>query len=1179
MESSAMDSERWQNVERLYHAAMEREESQRAAFLAGACGGDEALLHEVESLVSYGGRSGKFIEGSALELVAPALAEDESDGIDPAEDEDHISANMIGKQIAQYQIVDQLGQGGMGEVYRAVRADGQYQKQVAIKLVRAGQDSRSVINRFKNERQILAGLDHPNIARLIDGGATDEGVPYFVMELVEGQPIDKYCDSHKLAIPARLKLFLQVCSALQCAHQRQIIHRDIKPSNILVTAEGVPKLLDFGIAKILDSDVLPRVAGAVALTQTFRAFTPKYASPEQIKGDPITAASDVYSLGVLLYELLTGHRPYRFKTPTPAEIEKVICEEEPLKPSTVVTRVEEEILADGTTSSITPEEISGAQDSDPKQMRGCLLGDLDAIVMMALRKEPHRRYASVHDFSEDIRKHLEGLPITARPSTIWYRGAKFVRRHRELTLSALIFLVLLSSLSIWEARRASIQRSERQISSSRPNLRRSVAVLGFKNLSGRPDAAWLSTALSEMLTTELAAGERLRTVPGEDVAHTKIDLSLSDEDSLGKETLARLHKTLGTDFVVLGSYFDLGKAAQGQIRLDLRLQDTAAGETIVSISETGSEVQLLDLVSRTGEQLRWKLGVGAVSPAEVAGVRASLPSNPEATRFYSEGLAKLRVFDFLGARASLQKAVAADPNFALAHAALAEAWSNLGYDPKATDEAKKATDLSGNLGREDRLAIEGRYRTINHENDKALEIYKSLFTFFPDNLDYGLHLIDAQFEMGNVKDSLATLGLLRKLPLPLGEDPRIDLAEALLAAFSAPLEKPTAAARAAAKGIELGERLVVAKARAREGHQWALLGQPDRGLALSEDARAIYEAVGDRYEAGFTNVEIAQTYYTLGNFVAAKRSAQEALVVAREIGSYELLTSSLNGLGNILRSEGDLVAARTAYKESLDTARELNPKMWKDRIVSLDHLAEIEFAQGNLSGAMQLWGQLLALSQEAGGQEGSGRALTGMGDILFAKADLPRARQRYTEGLRLLTQMGWRYKIAKGQLLLASLSIEEGHPAEVEGTVRQAREQFQSQKSEDGQILATAVLVRALLAQGKFPEAQKELDDSAAVAAHLQYRCTALDYAIADAQTRAAMGKAADAKQELESTLEQTRKYGFVPEQFEARLALGEIQMKSGESAAGRAILAALEKDAKAKGFLLIAHKAASAIR
>jgi serine/threonine protein kinase/Tol biopolymer transport system component len=439
MENTAMDSERWQNVERLYHATLECEERQRDAFLTSACCGDETLRREVESLVSYGKRTTEFIEGSALEVVAPALAREEDSG----SDECQIIGKMIGKRISQYRIVEHLGSGGMGEVYRAVRADDQFQKQVAIKLLHAGEASGFVVGRFKRERQILASFDHPNIARLLDGGATEEGVPYFVMELVQGQPIDKYCDSNKLGIATRLKLFLQVCSALEYAHQHQIIHRDIKPSNILVTAEGVPKLLDFGIAKILDTEALPGVAGEVGKTQTmFRAFTPEYASPEQIKAEPISTGSDVYSLGVLLYGLLTGHRPYRFKTRTPLEIERAICEEEPLKPSTLVTLMEEQTLADGTTTSITPEEVSGARGSNPKQMHSCLLGDLDAIVMTALRKEPQRRYASMHDLSEDIRKHVDGLPITARPSTIAYRGTKFIRRHRELAVSALVFLVL-----------------------------------------------------------------------------------------------------------------------------------------------------------------------------------------------------------------------------------------------------------------------------------------------------------------------------------------------------------------------------------------------------------------------------------------------------------------------------------------------------------------------------------------------------------------------------------------------------------------------------------------------------------------------------------------------------------------------------------------------------------------
>src|SRR5467141_3227854 len=270
--------------------------------------------------------------------------------------------------------------------------------------------------------------------------------------------------------------------------------------------------------------------------------------------------------------------------------------------------------------------------------------------------------------------------------------------------------------------------------------RRSVAVLGFKNLSGRPDEAWLSTALSEMLTTELAAGEKLRTIAGENVARTKIDLSLADADSYAPDTLARIRKNLGTDYVVLGSYLALGRDSGRTLRLDLRLQDAAAGETLTSVSASGAEAEVSDLVARTGAVVREKLGAGAISAAEAAAVRASLPSGPEAARLYSQGLAKLRVFDAFAARDLLQKAVAADPNHALAHAALAAAWSALGYDAKAKEEAKSAFDRSGNLTRENRLAVEARYRQMTRDWQRTVEIYQTLWNFFPDNVDYGVML-------------------------------------------------------------------------------------------------------------------------------------------------------------------------------------------------------------------------------------------------------------------------------------------------------------------------------------------------------------------------------------------------------------------------------------------------------
>src|ERR1700674_2717873 len=304
--------ERWNEVKDKLHEALQLEPTPRSAYLAELGAVDPDLQRELESLIAFHERTGTDFLNAPLGQVPSALASQVAPDA------------LLGRRVGSYQIMGQIGVGGMGEVYRAFRADDEYKKQVAIKLVRAGQNSDFVVNRFKNERQILASLDHPNIARLLDGGTTEEGVPYFVMELIEGHPIDEYCDAHKLPTTDRLKLFLQVCSAVQFAHQHLFIHRDIKPSNVLVTSDGVPKLLDFGIAKILEGSA---VAAPFEPTLTvLRVLTPGYASPEQIKGEPITTASDVYSLGVVMYELLSGHSPYRVASRTPHELSRAVCE-------------------------------------------------------------------------------------------------------------------------------------------------------------------------------------------------------------------------------------------------------------------------------------------------------------------------------------------------------------------------------------------------------------------------------------------------------------------------------------------------------------------------------------------------------------------------------------------------------------------------------------------------------------------------------------------------------------------------------------------------------------------------------------------------------------------------------------------------------------------------------------
>jgi eukaryotic-like serine/threonine-protein kinase len=352
-------------------------------------------------------------------------------------------------RLGNYKIIKEIGRGGMGAVYLAERADEQYQKRVAIKLIKRGMDTDSVLRHFRNERQILANFDHPNIARLFDGGMTESGLPYFVMEYVEGVPLDEYCDAHALSITERLKLFREVCAAVSYAHRHLVIHRDIKRSNILVTAEGLPKLLDFGIAKILQQG---DGAEPLATMTGLRLMTPEYASPEQVRGEAVTTASDVYSLGVVLYELLTGQLPYRFASHSPNDMARAITEQEPTRPSTAVGSNR------GQQSEIINHKL--------------LRGDLDNIVLMALRKEPVRRYRSVEQFSEDIQRYLEARPVVARKDTIPYRAGKFVRRNRAVTAAgALVLLSLVGGIitATWQAHRAKAEqaRAERRFNDVR----------------------------------------------------------------------------------------------------------------------------------------------------------------------------------------------------------------------------------------------------------------------------------------------------------------------------------------------------------------------------------------------------------------------------------------------------------------------------------------------------------------------------------------------------------------------------------------------------------------------------------------------------------------------------------------------------------------------------------------
>ncbi len=497
-----LDPERWRRLEELFTAASELPKSERGGFLAEACAGDQALRLEVEELIAASDGSQTRIEHAvrgAFELAA-------------------VETDPERERIGPYRILREIGRGGMGTVYLAERDDEHYRQRVAVKVVRRGPDSGELRRRLRQERQILANLDHPHIARLLDGGNTEDGAPYFVTEVVDGEPIDRYCQRRRLSIADRLELFLEACAAVQYAHRNLIIHRDLKPSNLLVTGDGTPKLLDFGIAKLLD----PETPGAAATVTGASRLTPEYASPEQLRGEPLTTATDVYSLGVLLYELLAGRRPHAAESGRQLELLRAICEVEPERPS----------------AAARPE------------LRRRLRGDLDTIVHKALRKEPERRYATVEQLAADVRRHLDGLPIAARADSFGYRLGKFVRRHRgAIVATAAAMLAIVALVSFYTVRLAA--ERDRALAEERE----SAQVVDFLR------------QLFENADPGRSRGEEITARELLDQGAERIAAGLEDQP----QVQAELMDLMGTIYTTLGLYEPAGELLEAALATRRRL--------------------------------------------------------------------------------------------------------------------------------------------------------------------------------------------------------------------------------------------------------------------------------------------------------------------------------------------------------------------------------------------------------------------------------------------------------------------------------------------------------------------------------------------------------------------------------------------------------------------------------
>lgn len=1164
----ALTPQQWETVKDLFEAALEKPAAARPIFLA-AVSGDSAVVHEVERLLANHDQAGTFLSSPAVAAVASKS--------------DASPSLSAGDVLAErFRITRFIARGGMGEVYEA--EDIELRERVALKSIRTEllRDPHAV-ERFRREVHLAKKVTHPNVCRIFDlfrhqpsgsGEAKSSNSLLLVaMELLQGETLaDRLRRESRMRTQDALPIAQQMAAGLGAAHDAGVLHRDFKPGNIvLVPGERGTRavITDFGLALRSKKEDLSQGIPVTGTGQTLG--TPAYMSPEQVEGKDLTPASDVYSLGLVLYQMITGTRPFEESTALSMAVRRI--KEDPTPPHTLVP------------------------DVDPRW---------EKVILHCLQRDPKLRFQHAGEVGRALGGEI-AIPSAKGRTLRWLVAA-------ALVVGVAVMLIL--GLRMRTKPAAVNQPAPGKALKARP----SAAVLPLKNLSGQADTNWVSTALPDMLTAELAAGEKVRALPGESIARAVADLGLSGNETLSKDSLDRVRQYLGCDYVVLGSYLVQKSNAQGsghdQVRLDLWLQDTHSSEILANVSEKGSEGELDDLVTRAGTDLRQKLGLGEITADEAASLRASLPSNPQSARLYSEGLAKMRLFDAAGARDLLSKAAAIDPQSALIHSALADAWSAQGYDDKAREESKKAVDLSAGLARAEHLWIEGRYWELNRKWDKAVEIYRSLFSFFPDNVDYGLRLAAAQKQARTVDEALSTLAALRQSPPPSSLDPRIDLQEAdVFDVKGAYQQQQAAAAAAAARARTLGAKQLLAHALTQQARALEKQGKPDEALSMAQEAVQISTAARERSEIAKALTVMGIVRFDQGNFSEAAKVYNQALVIQREIGDKRGAATTLNNIANALGEQGDLAGSVTMLEEALQMFREVGDRPSSAAVLgsiaartiqqgdlsrgrsilqqglsasreigdqertttALYNLGEVLRLQGDLKQARKAYEQSLALSKSIGDQSGVAYATFSIGDVLAAQGDMAGGRKKYNEALNLRNQIGETGTAAETQLALAGLSYEEGRAQEAEDIVRRAREEFHKDGNTDDEIAADARLARILLTEGRPADAQKEIGGEHALLAKSQDFSVQLGASIVAARVQAASGGVDEAIRQLGETIARAEKSGYAGMALEGKLALAEIEIASGKLVAGKARLAAVQRDAKAKGYGLIASQALTA--
>jgi len=1140
----------------------------------------------------------------------------------------------------------------MGEVWRA--EDTRLGRKVALKLLAAELARSPQSNsRFLQEARAASSLDHPNICSIYEVGETTDHQLYLVMPCYKGEPLQERIARGPLPVAEALDIAEQTARGLGEAHRNGIVHRDIKPANLMVTEDGTLKILDFGIAKLAGQDGFTR-AGMVVGTLA-------YMSPEQLRGEPADERSDLWSLGVVLYEMLAGRHPF------------------PGEPAVVVR-----------------ESILHAEPEPLTRVRPGVCAELAGLIRSLLSKDPSARIPSADSVAAVLRKIARGNSASRRE---WFGG----KAAAWWLGGGLIVICLIIAAVLTVSQRETVSRSSVTASSPAatavappmaPERRLSIAVLGFQDPSANVAQQWLGAALTEMLTAELAAGGKFRVVSSESTAQARHSLlGVGEKESLDQAYVERLHALVGADLAVTGTYLPLGERGRRRIRLDIRILTMPAGDTVASVVESGTEPELFDLVARTGSKLRDILGLPLPTATERRQVRGLLPAGSDAIHLYSEALARLRSYDPAGARDLLLRAESLEPSSVVIQSALSEAWMMLGQDTKARQTALHAFEGRHSLPQEAQLAIEARFYETGKQWSRASDIYHSLQTLFPDELEYGLKLADTLSRAGRGHEALAVLGKLHEHPSPEGQDPRIDITEAAVAWRLGDLPRMDKAAETAViSGRLIGSGLIVATGLLDRAYCASVDGRPDKAIELLRQSEEVAFRSGDRFTAARADANLGDVLQQQGDLDGAEQAHQRALTAALELGTAVGISNQFLALGDFHRERGDLREARTLLGQALawfhridyraleaqagvslasvhlaqgepEKARQLlaealsvsrSTRGIEGEIEALEGLAELRSHEEGLDEALQfeenalqrlirlrrpaLAARVLASSAgllartgnellarrrltqaEAAGRRASDRlvssyllgtraqfafregdlvasrvasekqlhagrqmrarpleatALRGLTRIDRAGGEMPQARAFLVEAQGLAKKSGDRLAEMEIALELAQLDLEQGAFDSSLKLAREAAAWHHDRHFVRDESAALALAAEALLRLGRLAEAREAAARAQALAPESDHE---LRLEIAPALARVAATSDPDgALRTLGSASVEAGQIGFVPAAFEARLARGEILLRKGETAAGRAELERLRKEAEAKGFLQVSRRAAT---